>query len=215
MKGKKWLYKPVAFLLIISLMIPALITSCGDGNGDGEAVTVTVTETVEVGAGPTLAPGETIELIVANYFPAPAGQSTLLEEFCLELEERTGGRVQAEYFTGGTLLGPTAMFQGVLDGVADIGYSHVYYTPGRMPVTEGLGLPLGYTTAWVGGHVMDDFYDEFGPFPEWDGVKVLWLNASTPSAIATRGAPIRALEDLEGLVIRAPGLPGEIITALG
>jgi len=214
MKGKKWLFRPIVFLLIISLLIPTLIASCDGDDTTGPAgettVTVTVTDT-----GPTLAPGETIELTVANYFPAPAGQSTLLEEFGLELEERTDGRVQVEYFTGGTLLTAPGMFQGVLDGVADIGYSHVYYTAGRMPVTEILGLPLGYTTAWVGGHVMDDFYNEFGPFPEYDGVKVLWLNASDPSAIATRGTPIRTLEDLEGLVIRAPGLPGEIITALG
>ena len=214
MKVRQWIFKPITLLLILSLMIPALAVSCGNGDGDGAVSTVTVTETVTE-TGPTLAPGETIELTVANYFPAPAGQSTLLEEFCVELERRTDGRVQTEYLTGGSLLTAPGMFQGVLDGVADMGYSHVYYTPGRMPITEGLGLPLGYTTAWVAGHVMDDFYEEFGPFEEWDGVKVLWLNATTPSAIATSGTPIRTLEDMEGLTIRAPGLIGEIISALG
>lgn len=157
----------------------------------------------------------TIELKVANYFPAAAGQSTLLEEFCNELEERTDGRVQVEYFGGGSLLTAPAMFQGILDGVADIGYSHVLYTAGRMPVTECLALPLGYTTAWVGSHVADDFYEEFGPFEEWDGTVVLWLNASDPSAIATRDTPVRTLEDMQGLTIRAPGIAGEVIAALG
>ncbi len=164
---------------------------------------------------PAPAPAGPVELKVANFFPAPAGQSTLLEEFCLELEERTDGRVQVDYFAGGTLLGPPTMFQGVLDGTADIGYSHVFYTPDRMPVTEGLGLPLGYTTAWVGGHVMNDFMEKFGPLPEWDGLKILWMNATDPSAIATRDTPIRTLEDMKGLTLRAPGLVGEIITALG
>ena len=197
MKGKKWLFRPVTFLLIIALMIPALVASCGDE--DGEA---------------TLAPGEVIELKVANYFPAPPPQSSLLEEFCLELEERTDGRVKVDYFPGGTLLGPTAMFDGVLDGVADIGYSHVYYTPGRMPVTECAGLPLGYPSAWVASQALNDFYMEYKP-AEFNDVVVLWMNTSTPSAIATSDVPIRALEDLQGLTIRAPGLAGEVMKALG
>ncbi|MBA7592624.1 Solute-binding protein [subsurface metagenome] len=106
------------------------------------------------------------------------------------------------------------MFQGVIDGIADIGYSHVYYTPGRMPVTEVVGLPLAYPSAWVSGQVLNDFYEEFKP-AEWDDVKVLWMNTSTPSGIATADTPVRTLEDLEGLTIRAPGLCGEIIAALG
>ncbi|MBA7673439.1 hypothetical protein ES703_81637 [subsurface metagenome] len=44
---------------------------------------------------------------------------------------------------------------------------------------------------------------------------MLWLSTSTPSAIATRDVPIRKLEDLKGLTIRAPGLAGEVIKALG
>ncbi|MBA7564818.1 Solute-binding protein [subsurface metagenome] len=106
------------------------------------------------------------------------------------------------------------MFQGVIDGIADIGYSHVYYTSGRMPVTECNGLPLAYPSGWVASHAFNDFYEEFKP-AEWDDVKVLWMNASTPSAIATADTPIRTLEDLEGLTIRAPGLAGEVIAALG
>jgi len=46
-------------------------------------------------------------------------------------------------------------------------------------------------------------------------VKVLWLNTSTPSAIATADKPVRTLEDLKGLTIRAPGLAGDVIKALG
>jgi len=72
-----------------------------------------------------------------------------LEEFCRELERRTDGRVKVDYFAGGSLLGAPAMFEGITTGVADIGFSHVYYTPSRMPVTEGAGLPLGYPSAWL------------------------------------------------------------------
>ena len=155
-----------------------------------------------------------IRLKVAQYFPPPSFQSKVLEEFCRDLEKRTNGAVKVDYFSGGSLLKAPAMFDGVVSGIADIGYSHVYYTAGRMPVTEAAGLPLGYPSAWVASQALNDFYHEFKP-KEFDQVKVLWLNTSPNSAIATASKPIRKLEDLKGLTIRAPGQAGEVIKALG
>ena len=155
-----------------------------------------------------------IRLKVAQYFPPPSFQAKVLEEFCRDLEKRTNGAVKVDYFSGGSLLKAPAMFDGVVSGIADIGYSHVYYTAGRMPVTEAAGLPLGYPSAWVASQALNDFYHEFKP-KEFDQVKVLWLNTSPNSAIATASKPIRKLEDLKGLTIRAPGQAGEVIKALG
>jgi TRAP-type C4-dicarboxylate transport system substrate-binding protein len=155
-----------------------------------------------------------IRLRVAQYFPPPTSQSKVLEEFCRELEKRTGGRVKVDYFSGGSLLKAPRMFDGIVSGITDIGYSHVYYTAGRMPVTEAVGLPIGFPSAWVASQVMNDFYQEFRP-KEFDKVKVLWMNTSPNSAIATAKKPIRKLEDLKGLTIRAPSIAGEIIKALG
>ena len=155
-----------------------------------------------------------IKLKVANFFPPPTFQSKVLEEFCRDLEKRTGGKVKVDYFAGGSLLKAPAMFDGIVNGITDIGYSHVYYTAGRMPVTEAGGLPLGLATGWVASHVYNDFYNEFKP-KEFDKVKVLWMNASPCSAIATAKKPVRKLEDLKGLTIRAPGMAGEVIKALG
>jgi len=155
-----------------------------------------------------------ISLKVANYFPPPSFQSKVLEEFCRDLEKRTGGQVKVDYYTGGSLLKATAMFDGVVSGVADIGYSHVYYTAGRMPVTEAAGLPLVYPSAWIASQTLNDFYQEFKP-KEFDAVKVLWMNTSPNSAIATAKKPVRVLEDLKGLTIRAPGMAGEVMKALG
>ena len=166
------------------------------------------------GLGPPAYSADVIRLKVANYFPPPANQSKVMEAFCRELEKRTDGRVKVDYFAGSSLLKSTAMFEGVVNGIADMGYSHVYYTAGRMPVTEAVGLPLGYPSAWVSSHAMNDFYQKFKP-KEFDGVKVLWMNTSTPSAIATKDKPVRKLEDLKGLTIRAPGLSGEVVKALG
>jgi TRAP-type C4-dicarboxylate transport system substrate-binding protein len=104
-----------------------------------------------------------IRLKVAQYFPPPSFQSKVLEEFCRELEKRTDGAVKVDYYSGGSLLKAPAMFDGVVNGIADIGYSHVYYTAGRMPVTEAAGLPLGYPSAWIASQALNDFYREFKP----------------------------------------------------
>jgi TRAP-type C4-dicarboxylate transport system substrate-binding protein len=146
-----------------------------------------------------------VRLKVAQYFPPPSFQAKLLDEFGRDLEKRTNGQVKVDYYAGGSLLKAPAMFEGIVNGVADIGYSHVYYTAGRMPVTEAAGLPLGFPSAWVGSQVLNDFYQEFKP-KEFDKVRVLWLNTSPNTAIATAKKPIRKLGDLKGLTIRAPGM---------
>jgi TRAP-type C4-dicarboxylate transport system substrate-binding protein len=155
-----------------------------------------------------------VRLKVAQYFPPPSFQAKVLDEFGRELEKRTNGQVKVDYYAGGSLLKAPAMFEGVVSGVADIGYSHVYYTAGRMAVTEAAGLPLGFPSAWVGSQVLNDFYQEFRP-KEFDKVKVLWMNMSPNSAIATAKKPVRKLGDLKGLTIRAPGMAGEVMKALG
>ncbi len=154
-----------------------------------------------------------ISIKIANYFPPPAKQSKILEQFAKDLEVRSGGRIKTQYFPGRSLLKAPAMYKGVESGIADIGYAHVYYTPGRMPVSEAGGLPLGYPSAWVASHVVNDFYQKVKP-KEWNRVKVLVLHGAAPSLIISK-KPVRQLGDLKGLTIRAPGVPGEIIKALG
>jgi len=104
-----------------------------------------------------------IKLKAANFFPTPALQSKFLGEFCEEVEKRTEGRVKIEYFAGGSLLKAPRIYQGLSTGIADIGYSHIEYTPGRMPVSGVCELPLGYASAWVASQVTNDFYNHFKP----------------------------------------------------
>jgi len=156
---------------------------------------------------------EVIKLKCANYFPPPAFQSKYLEAFCADVEKRTNGRVKIQYFAGGSLLKAPRIYEGITTGIADIGYSHVEYTPGRFPVTGITEMPLAYPSAWVSSQVANDFYREFKP-KEWDDVKVLWMNTSNPSLMITK-KPVRKLEDLKALRIRAPGIVGYTVKALG
>jgi TRAP-type C4-dicarboxylate transport system substrate-binding protein len=159
------------------------------------------------------AAGKVINFKFAHIFPQPAKQSLLCEAFVKELEQRTGGRIKTRYFGGGSLLKPPSMAKGIEAGIADMGFAHVEYSPGRFPVTEACDLPLGYPSGWVSNQVVNDFYQKFKP-KEWDNLKVLWMHASTPNVmISTK--PIKSLDDLKGMTIRAPGRVGDTVTALG
>jgi len=150
----------------------------------------------------------------ASYFPTAAKQSKLLEDFCKEIGEKTNGKVKIDFYGGGSLLKATKVYDGVSQGIADIGFSHVEYTRGRFPLTEMLDLPLGFPSAWVGTHVANDFYKHFRP-KEWKNVHILWFNTCPPNVIILAKKPVYKMSDLKGLTIRGPGRVGEVLRNLG
>ncbi len=158
--------------------------------------------------------GQEIRLKFASYFPTAAKQSKLLEEFCKDVEKRTNGKVKVDFYGGGSLLEATKVYDGVVQGIADIGFSHVEYTVGRFPVTEILDLPHGWPSAYVSSHVANDFYKKFTP-AEWKDTKPLWFNTSPPSVLILAKKPVSKLEDVKGLTVRGPGRIAEVLKALG
>ena len=155
-----------------------------------------------------------VKLKFSNFFPATHEYAVLGQQFCDEIKKRTGGRVEITYYPSGILTSATKMIDGVVNGVSDIGLSHCEYTRGRFAVTETLSLPLGYPSGFVAGGVANDFYNTFKP-KEWNGVHVLWFYSTGPQLISTVKRPVRTLEDLKGLKIRASGRPGDVLKTLG
>jgi TRAP-type C4-dicarboxylate transport system substrate-binding protein len=153
-----------------------------------------------------------INLKFAMFFPPVSQQAKLWEEYCKEVEKQTGGTVKISYYAGGTLLGPDRVADGTRDGVTDIGLFQILYHPGKFPVSEAATVP-GYPTAWVGTHVVDDFWREFKP-KELDRFHVLTAATHGPMIIWSQG-PIQKLEDLKGKRLRVQGLAADIVTRLG
>jgi TRAP-type transport system periplasmic protein len=157
---------------------------------------------------------EVIKLKYANYLPPTHKMSLLGQQFCEEVNKRANGRVEITYYPGGTVLSPAKMFNGVVTGIADMGLSHIGYTRGRFPVTEVFDLPLGFPSGWVASQVSNDFYNKFKP-TEWDSVHILYLTTSGPLIIQTVNKPVKTLQDLKGLKIRATGATSDVVKALG
>jgi TRAP-type C4-dicarboxylate transport system substrate-binding protein len=155
-----------------------------------------------------------IKLTYNNYFPPTHMASKMSEEWCQEIEKRTNGEVQFQYFAGGQLLSADKVFEGVVQGIADIGFSNLAYTRGRFPEMELCDLPLGMPSGWVSTHVVDAFYRKYQP-KDFDKAKMLYFSACGPNLISTNEKPIRTLEDLKGQTLRATGRIADTATALG
>jgi TRAP-type C4-dicarboxylate transport system substrate-binding protein len=155
-----------------------------------------------------------IQLKFANYFPVPARQSKICEEFIKDLEARSDGELKIRLFTAGTLLTAPKIYDGVEEGIADIGFSNIGYTFGRFRMTEALDLPLGFPNAWVSNHVANDFYREFKP-KEWDKVHMLSMHTSPVNVVLSATKPVYKMEDLKGMTLRGLGLIAEVVSALG
>ena len=157
---------------------------------------------------------EVIELNYSIFFPPTHLHSVLGAEWAKEINERTNGRVNITCFPGGSLIKAPQTYDGVVEGIADIGMSLFAYTAGRFPAFEVVDLPHAYPNGWVATKVANDFYKEFKP-AEVDDVHLLYLHAHGPGVVFTTKKPVRKMEDLKGLVIRSTGVGAKIISALG
>jgi len=156
----------------------------------------------------------TVKLTYSNFFPPSHAQSKLAEKWSQAVEERTDGRVKIDYFPGQTLTKGKVCYDGVENGLSDLGMSVLGYTRGRFPLMEVGDLPLGHGNSRVATAVVNEIYSTMKP-AEFSGVEVMYLHAHGPGLLHTRKKAVRTMEDLKGMKIRCHGANLEIIKALG
>jgi TRAP-type C4-dicarboxylate transport system substrate-binding protein len=154
-----------------------------------------------------------IKLNYSIFFPQAHGQCKAAISWSEEIERRTDGRVEITIFPGGTLTKANQCYDGVVNGISDIGMSVFAYTRGRFPVMEACDLPLGYPSGKVASRVVNDYYSSVRP-DELDDVKVLYFHAHGPGLLHTK-KPVRTLDDLARMKIRSTGLSAKVVKALG
>jgi TRAP-type C4-dicarboxylate transport system substrate-binding protein len=161
----------------------------------------------------SLAIAGVIKLNYASFTPAPTFPSVQMERWKVEVEKRTEGKVTINTFPGGTLLEAKGMMDGIIAGQADIGTLCMAYQPGRFIVTNATSLPLGIKDAKTGCLALLKFYEKYHP-KEFEDVVVLTMYANAPGNIMSK-VPIRTLDDIKGLDLRASGGSSEILKAWG
>jgi TRAP-type C4-dicarboxylate transport system substrate-binding protein len=160
------------------------------------------------------ASGKPIKLTFSTMFPQVHLQAQLNKYFCDEIEKRTNGRVKITLYPGGSLTSAPKCYAGVEKGLSDIGMSCPLYVGGRFPVSEIFELPSNITSGWVTAKVYMDLFNKF-KLAEYKNVHVLYLHGPGRNVLSTRTTPIRNLQDMKGLVLRASGGAAKVIAAWG
>jgi len=113
----------------------------------------------------------------------------------------SGGRIKVELYPAMQLGGkPPELYDQAKDGVVDLIWTVIGYTPGRFPSTEAFELPFMMTTGEATSKALQE-YCEKHCMKEFAGVKVIAWHAHGPGLIHSRNA-VNKLEDMNGLKIR-------------
>ncbi|MEA1967173.1 MAG: TRAP transporter substrate-binding protein [Thermodesulfobacteriota bacterium] len=160
------------------------------------------------------AAAKNIKLTYSNFFPPTHIQSILAQQWCDEVEKRTNGKVKVEYYPGQTLTKAAQCYDGVVEGISDVGLSCLAYSRGRFPVLGAVDLPLGYTSGVEATKVANAVLNNFDP-EEFKDTKVMYLHAHGPGLVHTKDKAVRKLEDMKGLKLRGTGTSGKVVKALG
>ena len=128
----------------------------------------------------------------------------------------SGGLLEVRVYGAGELVPAMGVFDGVAGGTAEMGHASAYYWKGKHEATQFFSaVPFGLTAQEINGwlsygggqELWDELYAGFGlkAFPAGNtGVQMGgWFNRE-----------INALEDFSGLVMRMPGLGGEVLRRL-
>lgn len=171
-------------MLLVTLSIMFLLGACsGSDNGDSDQE-------------------DTIKISYAFFAPAENLPGKFVQKWVEEVESRTDGKVEVEIFYGGSLLEAENMFEGIENGVADMGHTLPSHEPNRFPLLEISDL-VQYQSGEVASQVIYDLAEEYPPEP-LDKFKTINFYATSPHYIQSVD-PIQSLEDMKGKQLRIPG----------
>ena len=153
-------------------------------------------------AGATVASAQEVTLRLHQFLPQQATvPSQILDVWADEVEKDSDGRIKVERFPAMQLGGtPPELMDQAIDGVADVVWTVVGYTPGRFPSTEVFEQPFVMTNAEDTSCAYWKMY-ESDMQDEFQDVHIVGAWVHGPGLIHSN-KPVRAVEDMAGLNIR-------------
>lgn len=120
------------------------------------------------------------------------------------VEEASEGRIDVQLYPSMQLGGkPPQLYDQARDGIVDVSWTLLGYTPGRFPVSEVFELPFMSTTATVTTNALQEFQAKYLG-DELKDVHPLLIHAPSAYKFHMADNQVASLEDLAGLKIRAP-----------
>jgi TRAP-type C4-dicarboxylate transport system substrate-binding protein len=118
-----------------------------------------------------------------------------------KVEKESGGRIKVQRFDAMALGGkPPELYDQAKDGVVDLIWTVLGYTPGRFPKSEVFELPFSTGNAEAGSKAFQE-YVEKNAMDEFKDVKLIGVHIHGPGLIHSKD-PVTKLEDLKGMKVR-------------
>lgn len=143
-----------------------------------------------------------VTLRLHQFLPAQANVPRLiLDVWADEIEAESDGRIKVDRFPSMQLGGvPPELYDQVVDGVADVVWTAVGYTPGRFPSTEVFELPFMVTDARAASYAFYKMFEDYMQ-DEFSATHMLATWVHGPGIFHTAD-PVEKPADLRGMKIR-------------
>jgi TRAP-type C4-dicarboxylate transport system substrate-binding protein len=118
-----------------------------------------------------------------------------------KVEKESGGRIKVQQFPTMQLGGkPPELFDQAKDGVVDLIWTVLGYTPGRFPKSEVFELPFSVGNAEAGSRAFQAYVQKYA-MDEFKDVHLIAVHVHGPGLFHSKD-PITKLEDLQGMKVR-------------
>jgi TRAP-type C4-dicarboxylate transport system substrate-binding protein len=151
----------------------------------------------------TTALAQEVTLKLHQFLPAQANVPKLvLDVWADNVEQQSGGRIKVDRFPSMQLGGkPPELMDQAIDGVADVVWTVVGYTPGRFPSTEVFELPFMMTNARATSRAYWEMFEKHMKDTEFKDVHILGTWVHGPGLLHTN-KPVVTPDDMQGMKIR-------------
>ncbi|MGF1631272.1 MAG: TRAP transporter substrate-binding protein [Kiloniellaceae bacterium] len=148
--------------------------------------------------------------------PQAAIPAKALAPWIEKVTRESDGRIKVEHYPSMQLGGaPPALYDQAKDGVVDLIWTVLGYTPGRFPRSEAFELPFMVTTAEATSRAFHE-YVLANAMEEFKDIHPIVLHTHGPGLLHVRGEGVRSLADMAGLKIRTPNrVASGMLSALG
>jgi len=145
---------------------------------------------------------QTVTLRLHQFLPPTAPIPALaIVPWAKKVEAESGGRIKVQLFHSMSMGGsPPQLFDQARDGVVDISWTVLGYTPGRFNKAEVFELPFMSGAAEPASRAFHEFVEKHAA-DEFKDVKLLAAHTHGPGLFHTKD-PLTKLEDLKGKKVR-------------
>jgi TRAP-type C4-dicarboxylate transport system substrate-binding protein len=132
-----------------------------------------------------------------------------------KVEAESGGRIKVQLFHAMQLGGaPPQLFDQARDGVVDLTWTVLGYTPGRFNKSEVFELPFMSGSAEESSRAFQEYVDKYAA-DEFKDVKLIAVHTHGPGLFHTK-TPVTGLESLRGMKVRGGSrVINNMLTKLG